>query len=124
MATLSCMSVPQRRDDPLLRRFAAGAPSLQDGFPAGSCYTIRTVLDGNGPFGVVAQSQAGHSKHGGFLLDSTGISEYSRAFHLQMKEVKISKGGEQVQDRTERDTGAFEMRPRAGMNGPVQRQFL
>ena len=36
---------------------------------------IRALLDGDRPFGVVPQGQAGHAQHGCLFLDAPGIGQ-------------------------------------------------
>jgi hypothetical protein len=45
-------------------------PGFEKGLFTGTRENVRTLVDGHGALGVVAQRQARNSQRGGFLLDA------------------------------------------------------
>lgn len=87
---LGGVSIPQFGDAPTLA--AAGQDlghAVADGLQVGADHRIGALLDGDRPFGVLAQRQARHAERGGLFLQAAGIGQHQRgaahqADHLQV----------------------------------------
>ena len=77
--TLGGCTVPELWNTARLWMVSHLIPRIQDGPPARTGQNICSLLDGDRPFGVVPQSQAGYAQSGGFFLNTTRIREHNAA---------------------------------------------
>ena len=84
-------SVPQLRGAAPLGMLPVLAPGSQDTLPCRPGEPVGSLRDGDGPFGVLAQSKARHAQGRSFLLDASGVREYDRGSGHQVQKIQVAQ---------------------------------